>query len=273
MRTWGGAPSVAPMTRTLLLVLAVLAFAAPAASAAPTLSWTSSAGSTYRDSEGVRDAVAVGFETSGFRWTFVPQAGGAALSAGDSNCFVNSWGHGSCPGAGPLRLELGGGDDHASLWTGNGHPPEVDGGAGDDTLEALVPGAVLRGGAGADTVKASDPVTVTLDGAANDGRASQATANVHADVEHVLGSPYGDELTGSAAANTLTGGPGADALRGEAGADRLLGEGGDDAISARDGEADLVDCGFGDVSNFNRAFRAEFGLSPRAYRRRSGAVA
>jgi AraC-like DNA-binding protein len=30
------------------------------------------------------------------------------------------------------------------------------------------------------------------------------------------------------------------------------------------------DCGFGDVSNFNRAFRAEFGVSPRAYRARSG---
>lgn len=27
------------------------------------------------------------------------------------------------------------------------------------------------------------------------------------------------------------------------------------------------DSGFGDVSNFNRAFRAEFGISPRAYRR------
>ncbi len=27
-----------------------------------------------------------------------------------------------------------------------------------------------------------------------------------------------------------------------------------------------LDCGFGDVSNFNRAFRAEFGVSPRAYR-------
>jgi AraC-like DNA-binding protein len=26
------------------------------------------------------------------------------------------------------------------------------------------------------------------------------------------------------------------------------------------------DCGFGDVSNFNRAFRAEFGVSPREYR-------
>jgi AraC-like DNA-binding protein len=28
-----------------------------------------------------------------------------------------------------------------------------------------------------------------------------------------------------------------------------------------------LDCGFGDVSNFNHAFRAEFGVSPRAYRK------
>jgi AraC-like DNA-binding protein len=27
-----------------------------------------------------------------------------------------------------------------------------------------------------------------------------------------------------------------------------------------------LDCGFGDVSNFNRTFRAEFGVSPRIYR-------
>jgi len=27
-----------------------------------------------------------------------------------------------------------------------------------------------------------------------------------------------------------------------------------------------LDCGFGDVSNFNRAFRTEFGISPRAFR-------
>jgi AraC family transcriptional regulator len=30
-----------------------------------------------------------------------------------------------------------------------------------------------------------------------------------------------------------------------------------------------LDCGFGDVSNFNRAFRAEFGVSPRVYRLRT----
>jgi len=28
-----------------------------------------------------------------------------------------------------------------------------------------------------------------------------------------------------------------------------------------------LDSGFADLSNFNRAFRTEFGLSPRAYRR------
>ena len=30
-----------------------------------------------------------------------------------------------------------------------------------------------------------------------------------------------------------------------------------------------LDCGFGDISNFNRTFRAEFGLSPRAFRARA----
>jgi AraC-like DNA-binding protein len=31
-----------------------------------------------------------------------------------------------------------------------------------------------------------------------------------------------------------------------------------------------LDCGFGDVSNFNHAFRAEFGVSPRVYRLQNG---
>lgn len=42
------------------------------------------------------------------------------------------------------------------------------------------------------------------------------------------------------------------------------------AVRLKQGSVRIVDiafdCGFGDVSNFNRAFRAEFGTSPRAYR-------
>ena len=41
-------------------------------------------------------------------------------------------------------------------------------------------------------------------------------------------------------------------------------------VSSGDKIVDVaLDCGFGDLSNFNRAFRAEFRLSPRAYRLRS----
>ncbi len=34
-----------------------------------------------------------------------------------------------------------------------------------------------------------------------------------------------------------------------------------------------LDCGFGDVSNFNRMFRAEIGVSPREWRKQAGASA
>jgi AraC family transcriptional regulator len=45
------------------------------------------------------------------------------------------------------------------------------------------------------------------------------------------------------------------------------------AIRLRTESARVLDiglaCGFGDISNFNRSFRAEFGMSPRAYRQRA----
>ena len=49
-----------------------------------------------------------------------------------------------------------------------------------------------------------------------------------------------------------------------------------EAASRLAAESDKVldvayDCGFGDVSNFNRAFRAEFGVIPRVFRRASRA--
>ena len=47
------------------------------------------------------------------------------------------------------------------------------------------------------------------------------------------------------------------------------------AVQLATGDARIVDvafdCGFGDISSFNRAFRTEFGVSPKRYRAESAA--
>lgn len=272
------------MTRLLLATLAVFALAAPAAHAASTLSWTNPAGTTYSDPVGVRDAVSVGYESSSLpRWLFFPQAGGASLTAPDGNCYVNGSGHGSCPGAGSLRFDVGGGDDtvdvlgsssalidyrggagndrlttgfgasgtfagdagNDTILAGSYAQDTITGGPGDDTLGDLLGADDVRGGPGSDTARVTLASSISLDDAPNDGRHGSATANVHSDVENAMGSSADDEIAGSAVANVLNGGAGNDYLQGEGGADRLVGEAGNDRIEARDGVADRVECGFG----------------------------
>ena len=65
------------------------------------------------------------------------------------------------------------------------------------------------------------------------------------DIEDVIGSPFGDRLTGSADSNLLDGGAGADEIDGREGADTLRGGDGQDAIDSVDGSADSVSCGEG----------------------------
>ncbi len=121
----------------------------------------------------------------------------------------------------------------------------LNGGDGDDQLEAGDGADVINGGAGTDTFRVLGGTwTVSLDDLANDG-VSPAVANVRSDVENLTGGTFGDTLTGSAAPNVLRGGGGGDKLDGKGGADTILGESGDDTISARDGAADTIDCGDG----------------------------
>jgi Ca2+-binding RTX toxin-like protein len=96
-------------------------------------------------------------------------------------------------------------------------------------------------------------VTVDIDGAADDGGIGEGD-NVRTDVEHLLGGPGDDDLTGDGDANfidgrdgndTLHGRDGPDALVGGSGRDTLSAEAGDDSLDTLDGAVDSSSCGAG----------------------------
>ncbi|QKZ06230.1 retention module-containing protein [Pseudomonas eucalypticola] len=102
------------------------------------------------------------------------------------------------------------------------------GGKGNDTFD---------GGAGVNTVSyhaAKGPVTVDLSitTAQDTVSAGQDTLN---NIQNLIGSDYGDHLTGNAQANVITGGVGNDVINGGGGNDTLIGGLGDNTLTGGDG--------------------------------------
>jgi Ca2+-binding RTX toxin-like protein len=126
------------------------------------------------------------------------------------------------------------GSDFADTLTGTAGVNVLDGGVGDDTLDGRGGADELRGGTGTDAVSyAAAPSAVNIDL----GRITQVTDGDRLfGVENVIGSPFGDTLTGNLAANRIVGGAGTDTVAAGAGA-------GADRIEVRDGERDRVTCG------------------------------
>jgi hypothetical protein len=102
----------------------------------------------------------------------------------------------------------------------------VDAGPGDDgytaTNTTLASGVDYRGGEGLDSVSYSNAdrgVRLINDGVANDGRIGFARDNIGRDVERLIGSAFGDEITAMGDATvsfphqSITGGRGNDTLR------------------------------------------------------------
>jgi Ca2+-binding RTX toxin-like protein len=83
---------------------------------------------------------------------------------------------------------------------------------------------------------------VSMDLEAGDGRPGDDDRIRH-DVETVLGSQFGDALTGSRYTMRLAGNDGDDQITGGSGEELLSGGEGQDRIDARDGTPDTVDCG------------------------------
>jgi Ca2+-binding RTX toxin-like protein len=130
---------------------------------------------------------------------------------------------------------------------------EIEGGNGPDRYIATASDAPSRvdfdGGIGMDVANyafATAGVRVAVDLAGGDGRPGDDD-QIRSTVESVIGSPFDDVLVGGRFAEHLTGGEGDDQVTGGAGQDVLSGGFGNDRIDARDGEADTVDCGGGEL--------------------------
>lgn len=146
--------------------------------------------------------------------------------------------------------------DADDLIDGRGGNDFLDGSGGSDTLIGDSGDDTLIGGAGIDTASyatATSRVVVDL-GAAGAQDTYGAGVDQLIDVENLVGSAFGDILTGTAAAESIDGGGGSDTIYGGpadggtsvtlGGADTLFGGAGDDLIFAAT-DVGLVDGGSG----------------------------
>ncbi len=124
----------------------------------------------------------------------------------------------------------------ADVLTGDGGTNLLIGGQGGDTLD---------GGDGVDTASyAASTEAVSVDLLTGQGQGGHAAGDTFVRIENLVGSLFGDTLTGDAAANQFDAGDGADVLSGGGGADRLSGGLGDDRLIGGAG-IDWIDGGEG----------------------------
>ena len=134
---------------------------------------------------------------------------------------------------------LNGGDGNDRLFGNNGNDT-LNGGDGDDIHSGGIGNDIFIGGAGADThlggagtdsvdySGSSEAVTINL---ASGGTAGDAAGDSYFGVERVVGTFFGDHITGSSGTNILRGGDGNDYIfGGNGGNDSLFGDGGNDSF-------------------------------------------
>jgi hypothetical protein len=166
--------------------------------------------------------------------TLLPTTGADDLSGGGG---IDTF---DLTGAGSWTVTLDGvandGPDAANV------EPDVEnviGGAADDRLTGSQAANSLSGAAGNDTLSGLAGSDTLAGGTGND------TADGGDDADTLMGDAGNDVLAGGTGNDIVQGGAGNDDLTGGAGADHLIGGDDDDTLRARDGAADVVDCGAG----------------------------
>jgi len=99
---------------------------------------------------------------------------------------------------------------------------------GNDTLAGLAGADLLDGGAGIDTITFDGSAAVTVDLATGTGSGGDAEGDTYFGIENVVGTVFGDDITGNSATNVISGRAGGDTLTGGAGNDVLIGGNGAD---------------------------------------------
>ncbi|MGH2574005.1 MAG: calcium-binding protein [Actinomycetota bacterium] len=135
------------------------------------------------------------------------------------------------------------GSPFGDVLTGDSGPNVLLGMEGDDSLAGLGGLDHLDGGPGTDTaIFSRSPRRVVVD--LRRGLARGEGADTLVSIHNVVGSPFGDLLTGDGRANRLIGRGGSDILRGLKGNDVLVGGAGPDSLDGGPG-ADSLDGGRG----------------------------
>lgn len=146
-------------------------------------------------------------------------------AAGDDTISASGW-------SGPITLLGGSGDD---TLVGTGSSDAIDGGPGDDTLAGRGGADAIEGGTGADDAAdysaSPSAVAVSVNAGATANVGGDATGDRLSGVEDLIGSAFGDILTGDPGPNGLLGNAGDDLLAGRGGADLLAGGAGIDTAS------------------------------------------
>jgi serralysin len=147
---------------------------------------------------------------------------------------------------------LSGGAGTDRLYGGIGNDI-LRGGAGDDRLDGGAGADAIDGGDGTDQItfiNSTSGVTVNL--ATGTGSGGDAAGDTYTSIENVVGSGFGDTLTGDSGNNRFYGLAGNDTIHGGAGLDRIKGGAGDDSLHGGDGD-DWFDGGTGADAFFGDA--------------------
>ena len=246
----GTPPTSRPNTRLALAIGTLLAIAGLPASASASQVMFESGIATYKPSGGENNVIATSMDSA---QTVRFKDTGAVISNAGPGCQILTDHEATCSkptGINAVRVGGGSFDDQIDVNSGPyALRLVVESGSDDDVVNVTGSGAAsdtINGGSGEDVLNAG-PGTSSVRGRSRRGRGSDVDEiNLNGGNDAAFGGDDGDLIDGQAGNDRIWGGAGGDTLIGGTGLDELRGQTGNDVLEAQDGLLDIaVHCGPG----------------------------